>query len=187
MNPFVVDANVMNYFQIERVKGVSQAHAAIEAIFSISSIALDADGRCQQEWLDCAAGTFPLALSDWINDKLIEQKIQLYSLKNQPDYKTLMKLGIPKKDHKWVQLSVSSEAIALVTEDIDLIEPSKKSNSTAKQREEIKQNGRGSVAKSLRKDHGVTVLCCQHVPEICAELTPPPQPPSPTTAPNSAR
>ena len=69
MTPFVVDANVMNFFQAERVSGVSgAASSAIEKICTASFIALDSDGHCEAEWTACAGGSPPLELKDWIAD-----------------------------------------------------------------------------------------------------------------------
>lgn len=166
MKPFVIDANVMNYFQMERVNGEGVIHGAINSIFEISCIALDEDGKCRQEWLDCARGTHPLALDDWINDKLVEQKIRLFRASRQNIFKDLTKLGIPSDDHKWVKLSIGCEASALVTEDVDLIDPTKK-KASEKTKSELKENCNGPVAKALRKHYGVFVMCCHHVKSFC--------------------
>ncbi|WP_157123645.1 hypothetical protein [Allosphingosinicella indica] len=156
----------MNYFQHERLTERGIAHDAIDAIFREASIALDEEGKCQQEWLDCAAGKFPLALSDWINDKLVERKIVLFADNVPSKFREFQRLGIPKKDHKWVTLSIASQSRALVTEDIDLIEPRQKS-APAKVKSRIKSTCKGTVSRCLRRDYGVNVVCCEHVPDLC--------------------
>lgn len=167
MTPFVVDANVMNYFQRERLLGEQgEAWNAIEAIKSVSSIALDADGHCEAEWLECAGGAVPLALKDWIADMLASEKIQLFNFNCDNMFKELGALGVPKKDHKWVRLARSAPSDFIVTEDIDLFDPTKKC-ATNEKKQELKHAGSGPVAKHLRKTHKIVVTCCSHVPTIC--------------------
>lgn len=170
MIPFVVDANVINYFQKERISGnAGPALIALDSIFGCGFIALDDTDLCKQEWLDCAAGSYPLALQDWVSDKLIEQKIKLFAMKNYNIYKCLMKLGVPKPDHKWVRLALSSDSKNVVTEDIDLIYPSKKC-AAANTKEAIKKKCAGPAKTGIKKNFGIEILCCQHVPERCQNI-----------------
>lgn len=157
--PYVVDSNVMNYFQIERKNDeYGTFQNAIDIITTNSSIALDDGEICMKEWLSCAEGAYPLALSDWINDMLVAQKIQLFEMSSDPKYNVLKNLGIPKKDHKWIKLAYGSNSEHIVTEDIDLFDPKKK-NASQKVKKKIIINCKGPVARFLKKK-GIEVICC---------------------------
>lgn len=171
MKAHVVDANVMNAFQKERLlASEGPACAAINAMTNGHFIVLDEGGLCQQEWVDCAGGTFPLALNDWIADMLIVQKIRLGLLCEDSMHKELSVLGVPKKDHKWVRLAKGTQSDIIVTDDIDLFDPTKKSSSS-KIIAAIKSNSSGPVAKHLRKRHGITVLTPPLVPSLVESYT----------------
>ena len=163
MNIFVVDANVINYFQKERISdSPDEASEAITEIFSQGAIALDPAGHCLNEWEECAAGEYPFALSDWVTDNIALGNIQYFEFCEHNLFRALIALGIPKKDHKWVRLAIGSDGKKIVTEDIDLIEPkSKKAN--AKTISDIKLSGKGTASKTLKKQFGVNVMCCCHV------------------------
>lgn len=166
MAVFVVDANVINKFQGERLADPGLAHEALASIFSCGHIALDEGGQCRQEWIECAAGTHPFALDDWINDRLVDQAIQLYPTTPDSMHKALTALGMPKKDHKWVRLAIATAAASLVTEDVDFIDPTKK-KADEKTKSKLKATCKGPVSKALRKCFGVQVMCCQHVKPFC--------------------
>jgi hypothetical protein len=156
----------MNCFQSERTEGThGQACAALGEITSKSFIALDSEGHCEAEWIQCAGGKPPIALKDWIADMLVAEKIRLYSMSVGSVYNELNKLGVPKKDHKWVRLARSVPSTAIVTEDIDLFDPAKKQNCTANAKVAIKAAKSGPVAKYLRKSYSIDVMCIQHVIE----------------------
>jgi len=160
MTAHVVDANVINAFQTERKsENSSFATSAIEKCFSQGFIALDADGHCQQEWMDCAEGAWPTALSDWIADMFQKELLQLVRVSCDNMFKELSALGIPKKDHKWVRLARCSGSRYLITDDIDLIDPAKKLSATAQKLSAIKISGRGPVCKHLKKRYQIVVAC----------------------------
>jgi len=169
MNNFVVDANVIGYFQQERLHGEGKFHAAMEAVQSKGVIALDDAGHCKQEWLDCAAGAYPLALADWISDKLVEQKIVLFQFCDENLHQQLTKLGIPKDDHKWIRLAIGAPAVCIFSEDIDLFSPQRK-NSSKKERDKIKSNCGGPVPKYMKRKHGISVICEERVSDFCDGL-----------------
>lgn len=165
MIPFVVDSNVMNYFQQERVCSTpGMAHEAIATIVQIGSIALDTEGQCEAEWLECAGGVEPLALKDWIADMMVSERIQLHNYKCDSMFKELSNIGIPKKDHKWVRLARSVPSNYIVTEDIDLFDPQRKKNCTAAAKEKIKESCKGPAAKYLGKKYNIKVTTCKNVP-----------------------
>lgn len=163
MTPFVIDANAIHAFQQERIREApGLAHDAIEAIFSAHCIALDVEKLCYQEWIDCAGGTFPFALIDWISDNLVAGKINFFEMAPNSCKRQLTNLGLPQKDHKWIRLSIGCAGRRLVTEDIDFFDPTKK---TAKShvKAQLKADRSGACAKGLRKDFDVSVMCLDHV------------------------
>ncbi|GAA4772476.1 hypothetical protein [Novosphingobium ginsenosidimutans] len=156
MTPHAVDANAIHQFQEERVNGSPGiGHTCIEAILSNACIALDEEGHCLQEWLQCAGGKFPFALGDWVADQAVHGKIKYYELSSNSIRKHLNSLGIPTSDHKWIRLAIGSKGFVIVTNDIDFFDPSKK-NATAKVKDKIKASG-GPCSKMLSKCYGITV------------------------------
>lgn len=159
MKPHAVDANAINTFQAERIAdSPGKAHAKLSLIFQGNCIALDIEGLCQQEWLDCAGGKVPLALADWIADQQICGRIKYYPLFNNSCRKSLMLLGMPQNDHKWVRLAIGSGGKIIVTDDVDFFDPTKKMAS-AKTKEKIKTSGKGPCSKGLMKQFGIFVEC----------------------------
>ena len=157
----------MNLFQSERYEGsLGLAHQAIDIAKTEGFIALDAEGHCEAEWIECAGGTHPLALKDWIADMLTAQTIQLVRYKCDSMYAELNSLGVPKKDHKWVRVARSAAAPYIVTEDIDLFDPKKKKNCTSTAAMTIKLQGKGPVAKHLRKKFSIIVTCSEKLPSF---------------------
>lgn len=157
MTPFAVDANAIHAFQEERISGVeSVGHAMINRIFERHLIALDEGGLCLQEWLDCAGGAVPLALSDWVNDQLAVGLIRQYRL-SRSIHKELQNIGLPQKDHKWVRLAIGCEGRTIVTNDVDFFDPKLK-NSNENLKNNARQNG-GACSKILKKKYDVEVVC----------------------------
>ena len=107
--------------------------------------------------MDCAAGKFPFALSDWIADQFLSGKLRYFALAPNTCYKYLLKLGMPKKDHKWVRLAIGCGGKIIITDDVDFFDPSKK-RSDAATKEKIKINGNGPCSKNLRLEYGVEVV-----------------------------
>lgn len=160
MSAFVVDANVINLFQDERINDKLEFGAAtIEKCSKLGFIALDEQGHCQQEWLECAGGTFPLALSDWIAEMMRMGLIRLIRYNCSSMHQELSSLGVPKKDHKWVRLARSSNSNDIVTDDIDLFDPAKKNSASSAAKQKIKLAGKGPVQKTLKKKYNINVSC----------------------------
>jgi hypothetical protein len=158
----VVDANVVNRFQQERLlENPDTASAAIDLVMSKGYIILDVEGHCQAEWMGCAEGAPPLALSDWIADRLVDQDIRLANLCSDSMFKILSGLGLPKKDHKWVRLAIGGQAPVLLADDIDFFDPTQKGKSAAITKK-VRSSGRGPMAKYLKKEHGITPMCPEH-------------------------
>jgi hypothetical protein len=170
MIPFVVDANAIHCFQTERITATpGQAHDGINAICAANCIALDTEKICLQEWIDCAGGKFPFALSDWIGDQIVTGKIRFFNLAPNTCRKDLTAAGLPTPDHKWVRLAIGAGAKHLVTEDIDFFDPSQK-KASASTKAQLKASKSGPCAKHLRKTYGISVMCLAHVPDAVVEL-----------------
>lgn len=166
MKPFVFDANVMNTFQKERLLGqLGPCTNAINLAVAAGFIALDQDGQCQNEWVECAGGSHPIALADWIADMLAKEAIQLFPYNCDSMFRELSQLGLAKKDHKWVRLARSSESNNITTDDIDLFSPKDKGCS-AKRAQAIKDRCSGSLAKYLKKKYDIVVITPQRFDEI---------------------
>ena len=163
--PAAVDAHCMNYFQKERIGGLSgEATVAISHILDNGHIALDEEQHCYQEWLDSAQGPAHLNLQDWVAEKLVEGKIKFYKVTRIADVrKSLNKLGLPSKDHKWLHLASSCRPSVLVSEDSDLYEPASKLWPRA-QKEKIKSEQKGCVCKYAKSELEVEVMRLCHVP-----------------------
>ena len=112
--------------------------------------------------MDCAAGTYPLALDDWVADRLIEQKIWLYENGNEPRAKALFSEGLPKKDHKWVVLAKTCEAKAIISQDIDFIDCKNKC-ANAKVKAKIRGRESGPTKKWIKKETGADVWLVESV------------------------
>lgn len=170
MTNFVIDANAIHAFQEERIRGEpGLAHNAIEKIFSRHTIALDEEKLCLQEWIECAGGSFPFALQDWINDQLAMQRIVFAGLASNDCRRDLISVGLPQKDHKWVRLAIGCDGRRIVTGDIDFFEPRKK-NASAKEKQKLRQSRKGACARMLRKSYAVEVMCFEHVEEEIADI-----------------
>lgn len=169
---FVVDANVINAFQTERLCGDPGAvNEALAALLKVGHIAMDEGNLCKQEWVDCAAGTYPLAITDWFNDRLVDQSIQLYPLAKSPPRKALLQIGLPRKDHKWVLLAASASALAIISEDIDFLDCTKKTaHPTVKLK--IRRTCKGPTQKWILKQTGADVWLTEVALRKCAALQP---------------
>ncbi len=163
MRPFVIDANAIHQFQVERISEENGiAHAAIERITRMEAIALDEEQLCLQEWMRCASGSHPYALMDWVSDQLVAGKIVLASLSPNTCRKNLLSVGLPSDDHKWVRLAIGCGGFRLVTNDIDFFDPAHK-NSKAAVKTRLKSSRKGKCAKMLEKTYKVSVMCFEHV------------------------
>lgn len=169
MTAFVVDANVMNSFQLERKMACEDvAHQALSVMFLNGHIALDEGDLCKQEWLNCAAGKHPFALETWLADKLVEQKIWLYPLGKAPSRKEMLAEGLPPDDHKWVLLAMSSSARAIVTCDIDFLDCRKK-KADSKEKAKIRSKRKGPTQKWIKRCTGADVCLIEDVPGLYQE------------------
>jgi hypothetical protein len=170
MIPFAVDANAIHAFQTERIQqDEGAAHAAVHAILSEHCIALDEEKLCLQEWVDCAGGRFPFALTDWIADQAATGKIRFFALASNACKKALRQNGLPAKDHKWVRLALGSGGNRIVSGDVDFFDPAMKQASAAL-KSKLRRKRAGPFARFLRRTYGVEVMCIEHVPEEVERL-----------------
>ena len=165
MHPFVIDANAIHAFQAERVnENPGDAHAALTAIYKDDCIALDDSDLCLQEWLNCAGGTAPYALLDWVGDELVAGRIRLFPLSDNSCRKHLLSVGLPQSDHKWVRLAIGCGGRRIVSGDIDFFDPTKK-NASGRIKEAIRKSRSGKCSKQLKKNYNIEIMCLPHVPE----------------------
>jgi len=165
MAAVAVDANCIAQFQQERL-GLKRGHGlrAIRHIMSNHHIVVDARKACEQEWYDCLKGPIGENLKDWVAEQQRLGKIVPVTCSPQPAHRAaLQRLGFPQSDHKWVCLVASAAAIAMVSEDIDFYDPTRK-KSPSRVTDPIKQNQRGPVARYFRRYLGAPVMMLNHVP-----------------------
>lgn len=158
MRAYAFDANAIHAFQEERLSSIEgAAHAALKRIFLGDCVALDDSGFCLQEWINCAGGKVPFALTDWVSNQLIMGTIREFSLAKLNMFRELSSLSLPKGDHKWVKLAISCGGNAIITNDVDFFDATKKrASEVVKQR--LKERG-GACSKFLMRRYGVEVMC----------------------------
>lgn len=161
--PMVVDANCIVEYQKERIQSCKgPAHVALDHIFDNGWIVVCE--KCLNKWLSSASGSGHLALSDWLNNRLVDRTIRLIPQVTNGDLATsLRKLGLPKEDAKWFQVAENQKAYGIVSEDIDLFEPAAKKRKDAQKKREER---RGAVADFARKNLGIQVMTLGHVPQL---------------------
>lgn len=156
-NPSVIDANCLKYFQEERLSDENNEFSKmIEKAIAKGFIAIDDEGKAQQEYSDCCKpSAVGLNLCDWIADQIVNNTFRMFSMDRSLE-KDLKSLGLPKKDLKWPAIAKGAKADIILTEDIDLFEPKAKSYAS-KKKEKIKSAG-GCVSKYLAKKHEIVVI-----------------------------
>ncbi len=161
--PSVVDANCLKYYQQERVAGrEGEFTVAISKLMAKGALAIDSEGKALQEYYDCCRpSAVGLNLSDWISERLVDGCIKMFDTDNSLT-RELLSLGLPRKDIKWPCIAKSSNSDIIVTEDIDLFEPTAKSR-RAPEKERIKRARTGCVCRHLERQHSIRVLTSQHV------------------------
>lgn len=159
--PTVIDANCLKYFQEERVSGLSEKYTdMIAKAQGKGCIAIDDEGRAQQEYNDCCKpSAVGLNLCDWIADQIVNKVIIMFKMDRSAEAE-LRKLGVPNKDLKWPSIAKGSNADTILTEDIDLFDPKAKSFN-AKSKTKIKEKG-GCVSNFLAKRHGISVTTTEN-------------------------
>jgi hypothetical protein len=155
----VVDADCIARYQHERIRGVEEhATTAVRHILENGSIVLDEQELILQQWLDTATGPSELSLRDWVADQMASGGIKLRPMISDRNVRReLNKLGLPRKDQGLLQLGKSAEAFGVVTEDIDLFEPTAKKWPGPK-KQKLKQEQRGSVCNFARKKLDLSVM-----------------------------
>lgn len=130
---------------------------AMQRILNDGNIVLDKGEKCYAEWKNTAEHkNGELSLADWLSDLEQRGKVDYCDYKRISDLEAaLKKLGVPREDRKWVHLLFCSDSENLVSDDIDLYDPSLKGQSAACS---AKQNSRGPVAKMIRKNK--KRVCC---------------------------
>jgi len=155
----VVDANCFRYYIGEIVGEVRATYFdAFSHIFNACPIACDDEGLIRSEYV--GNGRFAEYAEEEFSRLLLEDKIHLFTFVRQPTVKKFLRLcGIPKADARLVEFSVSIKNRHILSEDIDLYEPSQK-NCSAIQRKKYIFQRKGSVCGEIRRKLDIYVFPC---------------------------
>lgn len=168
MHAFVVDANAISEFQHERASDISGfAIPGMEHILSHGYIAVDDNAGHPiiiHEWLSCAShANSQFALDAWITDQMQKGKIKLFPLVNNNKLRTdLRRFGVAGRDGLYIKLACSIPAHSIVSNDIDLHDPTEKRANPAR-RLKIMKGKTGVVCRYLSSDYSVRTLDWEEV------------------------
>ena len=156
---FAVDSNCVCGFQMERVCGTAARFSeAVSNLLRDRVLLLDDTGKCQQEWMETAAGPLHLNLADWVSDLIVSGNARLVTLTPLGRHRRpLQQLGLSNKDMKWFNLCRDGGAAVFLTEDIDFYDPRAKQHSPAR-KERIRRNGPAPVKRFFRREINTEVM-----------------------------
>jgi hypothetical protein len=124
---------------------------SFEYLLNNEIIIIDKNGQIRHEWTASCCGAQDEFLNEWMNNRILEDKIQEQVSKKSRDVQvSLREFGVPPRDHKYIYLATSNAVFALISEDIDFYDPTEKGRG-ADRVKEIKQNRKGCVCQYLRK------------------------------------
>jgi hypothetical protein len=122
-------------------------------LLSHEIIIIDEKGHIRHEWTESCCGQQDEFLKQWINNRIVENKIQERPTKSNSAIRVrLREFGVPPKDHKYFYLAVANKSDAIASDDIDFYDPTEKTSSSAR-KEKIKNNRRGPVCKFFQKQN----------------------------------
>lgn len=159
MAEFVVDACSFKLFYDELIaqsNGIAREN--LERLLDSEVIILDARGLIRHEWTETCCGHQDEFLKEWINNRIIEDRIQERpSKKDGAIHARLLSFGVPHKDHKYIFLATTNSVRGLASDDVDMFDPKEKSRGSARVTY-IKNNRLGRVCLFLRKDYSIEVF-----------------------------
>lgn len=160
---YFLDANCFKHYVDELLLEHPDIYThVVSLVFGASCFHMDDGGLFVQEWKQTTGGAYNPFVEDLISNWLADGRIKLSPFKHDANIKkSLKKLGIPKIDARIVEFCYGAKVSTVVSEDIDLYEPSQKGCSAAK-RSKIICGGSGTVSKNLKKNYGIKVTCCCH-------------------------
>lgn len=141
----------------------------LSAVFDRGFLAIDSEGRAMQEYEDTAKpGALREGLTTWIADQALHGRVLAFEIDHSQN-KAIRELGLPKKDWKWIGIAIGSGSKIIVTEDIDLFDPTEK-GCGAKRREAIMSGSSGKLAHFCKKKLGVLVTICANYDDAVAKV-----------------
>ena len=174
----IIDANiVVGYFK-ETVKGAIHdltvsPTSLFESLGSSIVCYVDDGGHIEAEW---SRPVEPEWFNAWYSDLLISDSIRTTETDNCRDLKKQLKdLGFPTttKDFLYCRVGVAvskkNGKANLITEDLDFYEPSEK-ECGGPRRKQLLCNSRGQVAKHLRRESDIEVICVDKACSLLAQI-----------------
>lgn len=161
--PYFLDANCFKrYVDALLTEANDVYYNTVTSALAMSHISTDDGGIFVQEWKQTTGGAYNPFVDDLISTWLAEGKIKLLAYVKAPQVKNKLKqMGVPKLDARIIEFSVGSDITVIISEDIDLYEPSAKGCPPMK-RAKLICGGKGSISQYVRKNYGIETTCCCH-------------------------
>jgi hypothetical protein len=117
------------------------------------------------EWVSCASHkNSEYALDIWIADQMQNGKIKVLGVcENKNLITTLKNMGVPKRDQIYIRLACCVPAHSVVSNDIDLHDPTEKTASPER-RALIMRSKRGAVCRHVKDTYAVNIIDWMEVP-----------------------
>jgi hypothetical protein len=156
---FVVDACSFKLFFDELIaENEGDCFRSMSSILNGSAIIFDVQGRIRNEWIVTCCGDDDEFLSEWINNKIIEDTIQEREIRRDNQIRAkLTEFGVPQKDHKYIYLAKTHSVNGIVSDDIDFYDPREKNRGNARLTS-IKVGRKGRLCRYLQKHHKLLVF-----------------------------
>jgi len=154
----VVDANIIADYCHESIVETGDIYDLIEKILKNCSIAITE--LIEQEWYNtCGSQLFDVWFTDNMRDgyiQYVEPYLNPHILK-----KIRNKFGLPGRDKELIKAANVTTYKYILTNDIHLFDPKKKTASI-KEKERIKKGRKGGLCQFLRKELKITVGLPEH-------------------------
>ena len=136
----------------------------LSVIFENDFVAIDMRELILSEWRNCCCGDEDEFFSQWVADRMIEDKIRKvgYSVNRICKKNLINNYGVPAKDLTYLLFAIGIAAHMIVSEDIDLYDPRAK-QWDGKKKAEVIRSGSGGVFRYMKKKHAVTICCIKQV------------------------
>lgn len=160
---YFMDANCFKYYIDAIINENNSSHIeAVNHVLSNSTFVLDDAGLFLQEWKQTTGGAYNPFVDDLVSNWLASGQIKLSKFIRNNTIKTkIISLGVPKIDARIIEFSTGTDIDVILTEDIDLYEPSLKSGKASK-RTQVICGKKGSVARYVKREFRIQITCCCH-------------------------
>ncbi|MBY5841471.1 hypothetical protein J3P71_15515 [Rhizobium leguminosarum] len=161
--PYFLDANCFKKYIDETLHDSTGDYSAVVSyILKEDMLTVDDEGIFVQEWKQTTGGAYNPFVDDLISSWLAEGRITLSEFKRDVKVKRkLQQQGIPSIDARIVEFCAGAGVSTIVSEDIDLYEPTQKQCSPQKRKKYV-CNKMGSAVRFIRKQFHIEVTCCCH-------------------------